>query len=179
MDTRHLDQALAGLDAHKTQWARLPIRDKIGYLNQIRQLTLTHAQRWADAETKAKQLTPGSPLIGAEAWLGGPYALVSWLTASMQTLTALADGSDVLAHVKTRRSVDGRLVARVLPADTYERLLFHGLTADVWMQDSVTEQNLRQNMAGFYRQASPDGAWRSCSAPGTSRPSCRWTSPTA
>ena len=157
MDTRHLDQALAGLDAHKTQWARLPIRDKIGYLTQIRQLTLTHAQRWADAETKAKQLTPGSPLIGAEAWLGGPYALVSWLTASMQTLTALADGSDVLAHVKTRRSVDGRLVARVLPADTYERLLFHGLTADVWMQDSVTEQNLRQNMAGFYRQANPDG----------------------
>jgi hypothetical protein len=67
----------------------------------------------------------------------------------------------------------------VRPVDTYERLLFHGVTAEVWMQDGVTEQNLRQNMAGFYRQASPDGAWRSCSAPGTSRPSCRWTSPTA
>ena len=26
------------------------------------------------------------------------------------------------------------------------------------MQDGVTEQNLRQNMAGFYRQADPDGA---------------------
>ena len=59
MDTRHLDQALAGLDAHKTQWARLPIQDKISYLKQIRQLALTHAQRWADAQTKAEQLTPG------------------------------------------------------------------------------------------------------------------------
>ena len=49
-------------------------------------------------------------------------------------------------------------MARVLPADPYERLLFHGVTADVWMQDGVTEQNLRQNMAGFYRQADPDGA---------------------
>jgi aldehyde dehydrogenase (NAD(P)+) len=158
VDTRHIDQALAGLDAHKTEWARLPVRDKIGYLTRIRQLALTHAQRWADAETKAKQLTPGSPLIGAEAWLAGPYGLVAWLTASMQTLATLKDGGDLLAHVKIRRSADGRLIARVLPAGTYERLLFHGLTAEVWMQDGVTEQNLRQNMAGFYRQADPQGA---------------------
>ena len=54
MDTRHVDQALTALDARKTQWARLPVRDKTGYLKQIQQLALTHAQRWADAETKAK-----------------------------------------------------------------------------------------------------------------------------
>ena len=158
MDTRHVDQALTGLGARKTQWARLPVRDKIGYLEQIQRLALAHAQRWADAETKAKQLTPGSPLIGAEAWLGGPYGLVAWLTAAIKTLAALDEGGDLLAQVKTRRSADGTLVARVLPADLYERLLFHGVTADVWMQDGVTEQNLRQNMARFYRQADPDGA---------------------
>lgn len=157
MDTRQVDQALAALGARKTAWARLPIRDKIRYLNRIRGLALTHAQRWADAETKAKQLTPGSPLIGAEAWITGPYGLVSWLTASMQTLTALDTGADLLAQVTTRYSADGKLIARVLPAGRYERLLFHGLTAEVWMQDGVTEQNLRENMAGFYRQASPDG----------------------
>jgi aldehyde dehydrogenase (NAD(P)+) len=157
MDTRHVDQALADLGARKTAWARLAIQDKIQYLMHIQQLALTHAQRWADAETKAKQLTPGSPLVGAEAWLGGPYGLVAWLTASMQTLAALEDSGDLLAHVKTRRSADGTLIARVLPADAYERLLFHGLTAEVWMQDGVTEQNLRQNMAGFYRQGDPDG----------------------
>jgi aldehyde dehydrogenase (NAD(P)+) len=158
VDTRHVDQALATLGARKTRWARLPIRDKIGYLKQIRQLALTHAQRWADAETKAKQLTPGSPLIGAEAWLAGPYGLVAWLTASTQTLATLEHDGNLLAHVKTRRSADGRLIARVLPAGTYERLLFQGITAEVWMQDGVTEHNLRQNMAGSYRQADPDGA---------------------
>jgi aldehyde dehydrogenase (NAD(P)+) len=158
MDTRQADQALAALGARKTAWARLPIQDKIAYLKQIRQLTLTHAQRWADAETKAKQLAPGSPLVGAEAWIAGPYGLISWFTASIQTLTTLDEGGDLLAHVKTRRDPDGTLIARVLPADAYERLLFHGITAEVWMQDGVTEQNLRQNMAGFYRQANPDGA---------------------
>jgi aldehyde dehydrogenase (NAD(P)+) len=157
VDTRHLDQALATLAEHKTVWARLPIKDKIQYLIEVRQATLGNAQRWADAETKAKQLHVGSPLVGAEAWLAGPYGLVAWLSASIETLTALNTGADLLEHVKLHRGVDGKLVARVLPFDIYEELLFHGITADVWMQEGVTEQNLRGNMASFYRREDPDG----------------------
>jgi aldehyde dehydrogenase (NAD(P)+) len=157
VDTQHLDQLLARLADHKTVWARLPIKDKIQYLTEVRQAALANAQRWVDAETKAKQLRAGSPLVGAEAWLAGPYGLVAWLSASIQTLTDLNTGADLLAHVKLRRSVDGTLVARVLPYDLYEELLFNGVTADVWMQEGVTEQNLRENMAGFYRQEDPEG----------------------
>jgi aldehyde dehydrogenase (NAD(P)+) len=157
VDTRQVDQVLARLADHKTIWARLPIKDKIQYLIEVRQATLASAQRWVDAETKAKQLRVGSPLVGAEAWLGGPYGVVAWLSASIQTLTALNTGADLLAQVKLRQSVDGKVVARVLPFDRYEELLFHGLTADVWMQPGVTEQNLRENMAGFYRREDPDG----------------------
>ena len=157
MDTEHLDQALAKVAEHKTVWARLPIKDKIQYLLEIRQATLDNAQQWADAETKAKRLRAGSPLIGAEVWLAGPYGLVAWLSASIQTLTALNTGADLLEHVKLRRSVDGKVIARVLPYDVYEQLLFNGITADVWMQDGVTEENLRANMAGFYRREDPDG----------------------
>ncbi len=69
----------------------------------------------------------------------------------MQALSTLEDGGNLLANVTTRRSADGKLVARVLPADIYEWLLLHGVTAEAWMQDSVTDQNLRQTMAGFYR----------------------------
>ena len=157
MDTRHLDQVLTKLADHKTVWARLPIKDKIQYLIEVRQATLANAERWADAETKAKKLHVGSPLVGAEPWLAGPYGVVAWLSASIQTLTALDIGADPLGHVKLHRSVDGKLVARVTPHDIYEQLLFHGITADVWMQEGVTEQNLRENMATFYRREDPDG----------------------
>jgi aldehyde dehydrogenase (NAD(P)+) len=157
VDTQQVDQVLARLADHKTVWARLPIKDKIQYLTEVRQATLAHAERWADAETKAKQLRVGSPLVGAEAWLSGPYGVVAWLSASIQTLTALDTGADPLAHVKLHRSVDGNVVARVLPFDRYEELLFHGVTADVWMQQGVTEQNLRENIAGFYRRQDPEG----------------------
>ena len=157
MDTEQLDQAIAKVAGHKTVWARLPIKDKIQYLLEIRQSTLDNAERWAGAETKAKRLPAGSPLIGAEAWLSGPYGLVAWLSASIQTLTALDTGADLLEHVKLRRSVDGKVIARVLPHDVYEQLLFNGITADVWMRDGVTEENLRANMAGFYLREDPDG----------------------
>jgi aldehyde dehydrogenase (NAD(P)+) len=157
VDTQQLDRVLAGIAEHKTVWARLPVKDKIQYLIEVRQATLANAQRWVDAETKAKQLNAGSPLVGAEAWLAGPYGVAAWTSASIQTLTALDTGADLLAHVKLHHSVDGKLVARVLPRDMYEELLFHGIAADVWMQDGVTEQNLRANMAGFYRREDPDG----------------------
>ena len=97
MDTRQLDQVLAKVADRKTVWARLPVKDKIQYLTEVRQATVANAQRWVDAETKAKQLRAGSPLVGAEAWLGGPYSVVAWLSASIQTLTALDTGSDLLA----------------------------------------------------------------------------------
>ena len=157
MDTQQVDQVLARLADHKTVWARLPIKDKIQYLVEVREATLASAERWADAEVKAKQLYAGSPLIGAEAWLAGPYGVLAWLSASIQTLTALDTGADLLEHVKLHRSVDGKVLARVLPFDRYEELLFHGVAADVWMQDGVTEQNLRANMAGFYRREDPEG----------------------
>ena len=91
-----------------------------------------------DAHTRATRAVSS---VGAEAWLSGPYGLVAWLSASIQTLTALDRGADPLAHVKLRRGVDSKLIARVLPHDIYEELLFHGVTADVWMQEGVIHED--------------------------------------
>ena len=157
MDTQKTDQLLGNLKRNKTRWARLPISEKIRLLRRVQQGVLDNAERWVDLEAKAKGLDPSSPIVGAEAWIGGPYPVVGWITASIETLTALDDGADLLAHVKTRTSIDGKTIARVLPVHPFEALLFHGVTADVWMQDGVTAQNLPDNMAAFYREDDPQG----------------------
>ena len=90
VDTGALDHVLTGLADHRTVWARLPIKDKIQYLTEVRQATLANAERWADAETKAKQLRVGSPLVGAEAWLSGPYGVAAWTSAKMRRSRAKA-----------------------------------------------------------------------------------------
>ena len=72
MDTTAIDETIAELRDHRTRWARLPIRDKIHYLEEVRDGVLANAQRWVDAEAQAKGFRPGSTLIGAESWIGGP-----------------------------------------------------------------------------------------------------------
>lgn len=157
MDTRALDISLARLAENKTRWAQLPIRRKISLLSQVRDHVLRVSQQWVDAEVQAKGLNPASPLVGAEAWLGGPYPVVSWIGASIATLTALDQGKDPLAHVKTRTSIDGKAIARVLPYTVWDRLVMSEVTADVWMQEGVTEANLSEHVASFYRQPNPAG----------------------
>jgi aldehyde dehydrogenase (NAD(P)+) len=157
MDQSHIDETLERLADHKAWWAQLPIKEKIQYLKEVQRGVLAQAERWVEAEAKAKGLKPDSPLVGAESWVAGPYAVVAWLTASMQTLAALDVGADPLEHVSVTTAIDGSTVARVMPIHIYEQLLFHGVTADVWMQPNVTPENLRENTAGFYREEDPPG----------------------
>jgi aldehyde dehydrogenase (NAD(P)+) len=157
MDTTAVDSALSRLSQNKTRWAQLPISEKIDLLDQIQRRVLDVSQRWVDAEVAHKGLDPSSPLVGAECWLSGPYPVVSWLSASVQTLTALDTGADPLGKVKTRTSIDGKLIVRVMPYDIWDQLLQSGVSADVWMQEGVTGENLSDNVASFYQQADPEG----------------------
>ena len=59
--------------------------------------------------------------------------------------------------MKTWTRPDGTVVARVLPVDLYQRLLFNGIEAQVWMQPGATKDNLHENMAAFYREQDPQG----------------------
>jgi aldehyde dehydrogenase (NAD(P)+) len=152
-----IDEVLQRLDERKESWARLPISNKIELLRDVQQRVLDDSQRWVDAEATAKGLDPASSLVGAEVWMGGPFPVVSWISASIETLTALDKGEDLLKHVSMRTGIDGQLVVRVMPYDIWDRLLQRGVTGDVWMQPGITQDTIREHMASFYRQEDPQG----------------------
>jgi aldehyde dehydrogenase (NAD(P)+) len=157
VDTMKIEGSLARLADNKTRWARLPIQQKISLLSHVRDRVLRVSPPWVAAEVEAKGLDRASPLVGTEAWLGGPYPVVAWIGASIATLTALDSGEDPLRHVKTRTSIDGKVIARVLPFTVWDRLLMSHVTGDVWMQEGVTKANLSKHVASFYQQPNPDG----------------------
>ena len=157
-----LDRCLEVLQEHKTRWARLPIVDKIRYLEEVRALVLTHAEAWVAAGVELKGFAPDSPLVGSEEWLTGPYPTVAWLTDVIGTLEAIRTGRDVLDGVAVRtigagQAGAGQVAARVIPGGVYDRLLLSGYDLDVWMQPGVTEENLRETIGTFYRQTDPPG----------------------
>lgn len=157
MNQSEIDQSVATLVQHKDEWATLPISRKLIHLQEMRRKTDEVAERWVDAAVRAKRIPADSPLAGEE-WMSGPWAFLRGLNQLTRTLAAL-DKQQPLPFprgaVYTRP--DGQVVVNVFPSSLFDRLLLNRFSAQVWMQPGVTAQQLGENMASFYRKASPRG----------------------
>jgi hypothetical protein len=159
MNREALDKSIEVLRQTKDRWARMPLTDKIELLRKVVENTRKVADRQVQAAIQAKGIPPDSHLVGEE-YLGGPVV-------QARICRLLADSlEDVMRHGRPQlpegavrtRAKDGQVIARVFPGDYLDRAMYAGFRAEVWMQPGVTEANLRDNMAGFYRQHAPEGA---------------------
>lgn len=152
---QQLDRDLETLTLAKAAWARMPVERKIAALETIKRNLHALAGDWVAASARAKGLLPGSPLEGEE-WLSGPWAVLYALNRYVRTLQAISRrGEPSLPHA--RRRPDGRIVLDVFPRTPYDRLLLSGVTAAVWMQRGLSEANVRDTAAAFYRIPNPPG----------------------
>ena len=157
MESSRLDSDLATLVAHKDEWARLPVPEKIRLLRAVRAGVARVADRWVDAAVRAKGIPAGSPWAGEE-WMSGPYSLLYGIAALERTLERLARGESPLpAEGAIRTRPDGQVVVDVFPADAFDRILHSGVRAEVWMEPGVTPQGLRDHAAALCRRESPAG----------------------
>ena len=158
-DTDHatIDTALADLQSHATEWARLPIARKIAMLEGLKPRLGAVAGRWVTAASRAKGLAVGSPLRGEE-WSSGPWATINYVAPLAETLRHVQKGTlREMVDGRTRQRPDGQTVVRVVPDGVYDRLLLSGVEVDVWQQPGVTPATLANTMAVFYREQNPDG----------------------
>ena len=151
-----LDQFIQTLQSNKQKWVELPIADKVKMLENIRENLGIHAQKWVDLSVQNKQIDPQSPIVGEE-WASGPWATVAGVNAYVDTLNAIQKGTIKKLIKKIQKRPDGQLKLKVFPTNFYDVLLFNQIEGEVWMQKSVNEQNLADNMAVFYKQKSPKG----------------------
>lgn len=157
MERQDLDGAVARLQARKADWARLPLGEKIHHLGELRRRTGKVARRWVDASVAAKGIRPESPLVGEE-WSAGPWTFLHSINRYVETLVTLEEGGDLLARCGPVRTLpNGQVAVQVFPLNLYERLLLSGVHAEIWMEPDVSEAQLRETMAGFYRQKNPPG----------------------
>ena len=150
-----LDADLQTLKDAKDTWARLAAGRKAAMLGTVKQRVYRAASEWVRLATQAKGLVRGSSLAGEE-WISGPWAVLYAINRYVRTLRAIAiDGEPVLPAMRVRR--DGRAIVPVFPHDLYDRVLLGGITAEVWMQPGMTEQEVRRSAGAFYREANPSG----------------------
>jgi acyl-CoA reductase-like NAD-dependent aldehyde dehydrogenase len=145
------DEALAQLAENKARWPAVGVAERIAILDQIKTCLMPVAEAWATTASRKKGIPVGSHLEGEE-WLSGPYSLMAYCNALMDTLSKI-DGKRHLESIPVRELPTGQLAARVVPHSMWDRLLLSGVTAEVWMQPGVTRANLAQNTAAAYDPA--------------------------
>jgi len=137
-----LDAAIDELRLGAERWAALGALDRARLLIDTYAATGDVAREWAETAAVAKGLDPDSR-PAAEEWLTGPYGMLDTLDAYASSFIDLASRGTTLSKVRFRRAPGDRVALRVLPEDLPQRVLFNGLTADIWMPPGVTEAQVR------------------------------------
>jgi len=148
-----VDRALAELSANKQRWAALAIAERVVLLERLIATTLAASRRWVDAAIAAKGIRPGSPQEGEE-WLGGPMVTIRNLRLLAQSLRDVQTIGYPRTPGKPYLRADGKVAVPVTPAGFFDRILFAGFAAEVWMQPGVKLDDLRSTQAVAYRTKS-------------------------
>lgn len=141
-----LDRTLASLESLK--WAQTSNEYRASLLDEIADATLDISMEWVTAASKHKGIAAGSNLTGEE-WFAGPASVIACCRQIAATIKALPEKA-YLDELKTRQLKNGKLVVTVTPYNVFERILFMGTKADVWMQKGVNFDNLAENTARAY-----------------------------
>src|SRR5258708_14232719 len=134
-----------------SRFARLGIPERIQLLRQMRQGYRAIAEESVLAACRAKGINPDNSIAGEE-WMSGPWIVIRnlrLLEAALQDVQR--QGAPRIPRSWMKSLPDGRLALKVFPASGLDSILLPKYSVEVHLQAGITESNLRQHQASFYR----------------------------
>ena len=157
MDTVELDRAVQILQDNKERWAKLPATQKYNLIDKLIKGVLAVADRQVARALEAKRVAPNS-IESAEEWLSGPFIVLRNLRLLRQSLEQITRfGVPKIKPEKIHIRSNGQVAVDVFPGSLFDKILYPGFRAEVWMQPEVHPHELRQAMASFYHESQPQG----------------------
>ena len=149
VDTELLDRALTEVSAKSAWWAAQGPGSRAALLEATIDATLAAAPAWLDAACQAKGLSPTSQEAGEELFSGiGTFIrMARTLLSSLRDLDA---GRQPQFPGPVTESSDGRLVVGVFPDSIFDRILYAGTSAQIWIEPGVTRAQLEHDQAAAY-----------------------------
>jgi acyl-CoA reductase-like NAD-dependent aldehyde dehydrogenase len=149
-----LDETVRSLAVCRESWVKEDLDARILLLDRMISETYSVATDWVETECARKGVPVDSPTAGEE-WFAGPLIVVRHLRLLRDTLRAIGrDGQPDLPR-PLRVLADGTAVAPVFPTDTYDRLLFLGITGEARMLPGVAVEEVETTAGGIYRETEP------------------------
>ena len=112
------------------------------------------AERWSVAVAEMEGLGPEE---ASEEAIAGPYITLRQLRMLGRSLRGIARRGVPRIPGRVITHDDGRVSARVMPVDRFDRVMYPGVSAEVWMEPGVSRRDLRLTQALAYRQPDAGG----------------------
>jgi acyl-CoA reductase-like NAD-dependent aldehyde dehydrogenase len=154
IDREALDAAVAALADSRARWARTSPGERAALLDRVVTDTMAAAEDWIADACRAKGIAPGTPPAGEE-WqnFGLVVRNARLLRDSLRDIER--DGRPRLPAPPTA-GPDGRVVVPVFPPGAYDRALFAGTRAEVWMPTGLSAAEVVAQQAWAYREPRPE-----------------------
>ncbi len=150
VDPLALDRAVDAVARHAGEWATVSPRERAEILERVARDTYAVAEQWNDAACRAKGYDPYGP-EGGEELFGGCGTFLRMVQVFRRTMIDLAEGAQPRFPGPVRHKPGNRIAVQVAPATRYDRLLFAGLTGEVWMAPGETEASVRAGQGDAYQ----------------------------
>jgi acyl-CoA reductase-like NAD-dependent aldehyde dehydrogenase len=151
-----IDRLLQDLAAKKNIWLTISAGERAKMLDRMIEDLLKVAPRWVEAAIQAKGLQAGTT-AGAEEWIAGAMITMRSLRLLANSLReVVANGSPTIPGPVITRP-DGQVVASIFPQNLYDKILYGGISAEIWMQPGVTAETLSQTQAVAYKKKATQG----------------------
>lgn len=145
-----LDQDLRDLKRLAPDWIATSLDERIHILETIMRDTAAVAEDWVRAACEAKRIPFDAPQ-GAEDWYTGPALTIRNARLLRDSLIDIRDHGVPQAPGPVTTTRNGQVKVGVFPTDTYDKLMFQGVTGEIWMEPGVTPGNLTSTQAAIYQ----------------------------
>jgi acyl-CoA reductase-like NAD-dependent aldehyde dehydrogenase len=150
-----INQLLDELNSNKKEWVNLEIEERLKLLDQVRQDLWEVKEEWVQTEVKAKGI-PEKSFGVAEEWV--ILAQIFRCIRQIQTtLRKLQRGDQSAISRIFNLNSNSRIALRAFPQTFWDRIIFQGVTGDIWMEPGVDSERLGDLQATRYKDPSYQG----------------------
>ena len=152
VDEALLDQAVNDVSARVEAWAQTPASERARLLERIVHDTFGVAEEWNARACEAKGYDPNGP-VGGEELFSGIGTFIRMAQTFRQSMIDIATKGRPQYPGPVRHKPGNRIAIQVLPANTFDKILYAGITGEVWMEPGIDEAQVKDTQALAY--ASP------------------------
>ena len=149
VDEAHLDRAVRDVAANALRWAETPPMKRAELLASVVEETYRVSAEWNAASCRAKGYEPNS-LEGGEELFSGVGTFLRMAQVFRRSLIDIATKGRPQYPGPVKHRPGRRLSVQVMPASTFDKVLYAGQTGEIWMVPDVNEGQIQAGQALAY-----------------------------